>query len=147
MTQRTCKGASSQPPVEHRFKPGHSGNPNGRPPKLPRSWSNREFHRDVMKELNEEVPVTLNGRRQRLSKYRLVIRHAVNLAIKGDIQAMKFVMQVASRAAHGLADAHPEAAKNLQSLENRAMPLDESLEWQAMSRRFLRIARLKSRQL
>jgi len=36
------------PPVQHQFKSKTSGNPRGRPPKIERSFTERQWYRDVL---------------------------------------------------------------------------------------------------
>jgi hypothetical protein len=68
-------------PRHSRFKPGESGNPNGRPK------GKRNFKTDLLAELEETTSVRENGRDITISKQRAVIKSLINNAIKGDVRA------------------------------------------------------------
>jgi hypothetical protein len=50
-----------RPPVHSRFKPGHSGNPKGRPK------GQRNLASEIARAMAMPVPVTVNGRRKNVS--------------------------------------------------------------------------------
>jgi hypothetical protein len=75
-----------RPPKQTRFKPGQSGNPRGRPKRLP------TFKEDFNAELRERLLLRENGRERRLSKQRALIKALMALAIKGNVRAMNSVL-------------------------------------------------------
>jgi hypothetical protein len=75
-----------RPPKQTRFKPGQSGNPRGRPKRLP------TFKEDFNAELRERLLLRENGRERRLSKQRALIKALMALAIKGNVFAMNAVL-------------------------------------------------------
>jgi Family of unknown function (DUF5681) len=70
-----------KPPKRTRFKPGQSGNPNGRPK------GGKNLKTDLVEELSERVPVTENGRPLKISKQRLMVKALIAKAVKGDTRA------------------------------------------------------------
>ena len=80
------------------FPKGVSGNKHGRPKKLPRAFSDRQFMREQIEELEREVEV--NG--EKLPARQLMFRGALNAAIKSDPNARKFVLQAQENALEAL---------------------------------------------
>lgn len=80
--------ANNKPPVEHQFKPGHSGHRPGRPKG---SQSHATMLRDL---LNAPIPVLVNGRRTRKMKWRVMVEQQINAAVSGDLKAFQAVMQL-----------------------------------------------------
>jgi hypothetical protein len=76
-----------KPPRHSQFKPGQSGNPNGRPKKV----------KGVLEVLTKEVlaVVTLveqSGKRQRVSMLEAILKHCVRNAAKGNLKATAMVL-------------------------------------------------------
>jgi hypothetical protein len=69
------------PPAHTRFKPGHSGNPRGRPK------GTRNLKSDLLEELGERITLREGGREVRISKQRALIKSQVARALKGDSRA------------------------------------------------------------
>ena len=80
----TKKGAVGygQPPEHSRFKKGVSGNPSGRPKK------HASFQSDLAAELQEKLTLTENGKAQRMTKQRALIKTLTAAAIKSDMRAV-----------------------------------------------------------
>jgi len=70
-----------KPPRKHQFKPGQSGNPNGR------RKGSKGFKTELKEELNERVPITIDGKRRNISKRRLIIKALAAKAAKGNVAA------------------------------------------------------------
>jgi hypothetical protein len=68
-----------RPPRSTRFKPGQSGNLNGRP------RGAKNFAIAIGQELDSRVTVSENGRRRRISKREVIAKHLVNKAASGDL--------------------------------------------------------------
>ena len=75
-----------KPPKETQWKPGQSGNPNGRPKKI------KEFDKLFERELSETLRFEEGGQMRILSKRELIIKTTVNTALKGDRGALKLVL-------------------------------------------------------
>ena len=90
MTKKRQGSKSSgygKPPQHSQFKPGQSGNPNGRPTKS----KNTKKMLDEM--LSEKVTVTLGNRRTRVSRLEVMVRSAVKKAAQGDPRAFRNVVR------------------------------------------------------
>lgn len=80
------------PPREHRFKPGTSGNPRGRPKGA------RGLKTLVQELLDETVPVTVAGKRSRISKLKAALeRMAQRALVDGDMRAIEKMLHYAER--------------------------------------------------
>mgnify|MGYP003579086853 CR=1 FL=1 len=64
-----------KPPRETRFAKGQSGNPRGRP------RGSKSFRILLEEEWREKVTVVVNGKRQRISKKKLLVKGAVSRAV------------------------------------------------------------------
>jgi hypothetical protein len=78
-----------RPPKAHRFKPGQSGNPSGRPK------GSISMAALLRKALIETVEITINGRTRRVRKVELAIKQLVNKAAKGDARALNTILAMA----------------------------------------------------
>jgi hypothetical protein len=88
-----------RPPRSTRFKPGQSGNPNGRP------RGAKNFAIAIGQELDSRVTVTENGRRRRISKREVIAKHLVNKAASGDLKAIPLLLNEARARENDPADA------------------------------------------
>jgi hypothetical protein len=88
-----------KPPRSTRFKPGQSGNPNGRP------RGAKNFAVAIEQELVTRVTVTENGRRRRISKREVIAKHLVNKAASGDLKAIPLLLNEARARENNSADA------------------------------------------
>lgn len=75
-----------------RFRPGQTGNPNGRPRKL------TGVDAAVTRALQEKVTVTEQGRRRRKSKLEVTAAQIANKGAGGDLRAAKMAFDLAARA-------------------------------------------------
>lgn len=74
----TRRGSYRQPPKEHQFKKGQSGNPLGRPRK-----NHPPLSAIVAAELRKPVPVTQNGKRVMMSRLEAIVAKAIQDAMTG----------------------------------------------------------------
>ena len=74
-----------KPPKNSQFKPGHSGNPKGRPK------GTRNISTLVDDELNNNILIREGTRSYKIKKLDAIVKTMVNLALKGDVRATKWV--------------------------------------------------------
>ena len=75
-----------RPPKKTQFKPGQSGNPNGRPK------GEKNMETIIRRELDRRAPITENGKHKQVSKREIAIRQQVNKAAAGDLKSAGFVL-------------------------------------------------------
>jgi hypothetical protein len=76
-----------KPPKSTQFKSGHSGNPKGRPRK------SSTFADEIRAEMNSKIVATENGKSQKITKQRAIIkRHVIN-AINGNLGSAKLLIE------------------------------------------------------
>lgn len=85
-SEPTYEVGYGKPPQRTRFRPGQSGNRNGRPKKLP------TLPEALTKTLNERVVVTENGRQKTITKLEAVFKQLVNRAAGGDAKATRTLL-------------------------------------------------------
>jgi hypothetical protein len=106
--EKTYEVGYGKPPKETRFRPGHSGNPRGRP-KRPKSIQER-FER----ELARKVPVRDDDRVRKIPKIDLWVRRVIADAIQGSHQASRILIEM--RAASDEEIAKGVAEKSIEKL-------------------------------
>jgi hypothetical protein len=99
-----------RPPIEHRFKPGESGNPAGRPKGA------RRFTSDLLDELGEIVAVNNNDQKRAVTKQRAIASVLVSKALEGDAHAIATIIGACGRA---LGEQHAE--DEAEAPEDRAI--------------------------
>ncbi len=80
-----------KPPQSHQFKPGQSGNPQGRPKGA------RNFKTELREELSELITVREGDGEILVSKQRALIKQIVSSALAGDARAIMSLMTVCIR--------------------------------------------------
>lgn len=78
-----------KPPRHTQFKPGISGNTQGRPKGA------KNFATVIEKELRARIEVTENGKRKRISKREAIAKQTVNRAAAGDAKATSTLLNEA----------------------------------------------------
>ena len=112
-----------RPPKEHQFKPGHSGNPGGRPRKRGNS--------DALSILDEPVTIVQDGTVRTLSPREVTLRRMLKKAIGDDVlSAIIYLLDTFDR--HGLLAPPPETAGGVLTLPC-SMPLSMAV---TMAERF-----------
>jgi hypothetical protein len=81
-----------RPPKNSRFKPGHSGNPKGRPKHA------RNLKTEFLDELSEVIRVREGDREMKITKQRAFVKALVAAAIKGDMRAANALVSFCTRA-------------------------------------------------
>jgi hypothetical protein len=82
------KVGKGKPPKHTQFKSGQSGNPKGRPK------GKKHLAGIVESELYQPVSVNQNGKQKKLPAIVVALRQALSQAMKGDIKAIKFVVDL-----------------------------------------------------
>ncbi len=77
-----------RPPVHSRFKPGHSGNPKGRPK------GQRNFATEIARAMAMPVPVTVNGRRKNVSTITALVWRLREKALGGDHKSLQLLINL-----------------------------------------------------
>lgn len=80
-----------RPPKRHRFKPGKSGNPRGRPRK------SQSLENAILAELRKSITITENGKARRVTKVEALGMSAVGRALKGDHRLFVAVAAILAR--------------------------------------------------
>ena len=80
-----------KPPKHSQFKPGQSGNPNGRPK------GTKNLKTDLEEELKERIPIKEAGKAKKVSKQRAMVKALMAKAVGGDTKAVNIVMGMISK--------------------------------------------------
>lgn len=99
-----------KPPPHSRFRPGESGNPEGRPKGA------KNLETDLREELGERITVREGERQRRISKQRALLKSLTARAIKGDTKAASALLAMVLRV---LAPTDSEAPEAPLSAEER----------------------------
>lgn len=75
-----------KPPKKHQFKPGHSGNPKGRPKG---AKNEATILREIM---HQRMEVREGGRARKISRLEALLLRCLEAALKGDLKAMAFLL-------------------------------------------------------
>ncbi|MGI8568085.1 MAG: DUF5681 domain-containing protein [Methylocella sp.] len=103
-----------RPPREHRFRPGRSGNPRGRPKGA------RNLDSVVAATLGERIAVTENGRRKRITKLEAAVKQFVNRAASGEARSMQLLLALVQAS-----ESRPPQADPNEPTEADVIVLDE----------------------
>lgn len=91
-----------RPPVEHRFKPGQSGNPKGRP-------KGAKSPGTILREiLNRKIEIRQDGRVRKITVFQAILLKQAEDAIKGNSRSAAFIMNQLR-----LADGSPAEAQDV----------------------------------
>jgi Family of unknown function (DUF5681) len=84
------KVGPGKPPRHTRFKPGQSGNPNGRPK------GSKNFATILQQQLRKKVTITEDGRPKRVTVQEVIARRLANDSMKGTTKAMELLIRLTS---------------------------------------------------
>jgi hypothetical protein len=88
-SDRNYEVGRGKPPVSTRWKPGQSGNPNGRRKK--QGAANVAAINDAF---SERVTVTINGKAKTMTKKELVVEQMIAKILKGDLKALRRILKL-----------------------------------------------------
>lgn len=77
-----------KPPLHTRFKPGQSGNPNGRPKKKATTLAE-----SIARELNTPITVNEGGKHRKITKLDAIAKQITNKAVTGDHKATSLLIK------------------------------------------------------
>ena len=80
-----------KPPRHTRFKPGQSGNPNGRPK------GSKNFATILQQQLRKKVTITVDGKPKRMAVQEVIARRLANDSMKGTTKAMELLIRLTSK--------------------------------------------------
>lgn len=102
MSEKEGGGGYGNPPKEHQFKPGQSGNPAGRPKgaknKRPSKGLTNSLTEMVLSEADRLLHLSERGERLELPTAQVILRRMVNDAVKGSHRAQREFLKMASAA-------------------------------------------------
>ena len=98
-------GGYGRPPLHSRFKPGHSGNPNGRPK------ATVSFRSDFAEELAELIAVPGDGSKV-CTKRRAIVKKLVADSISGDAKDASALISLCAKLFPEYEEADPRAAED-----------------------------------
>jgi hypothetical protein len=87
----TGKVGYRKPPIEHRFKPGQSGNPRGRPKVLP------ELSELTAKELRRRRQVVIDGKNVSVTMLELVVKKLIASAAQANSKSLNFLLEMTAK--------------------------------------------------
>jgi len=87
MSEHDYEVGYKKPPKYSQFKPGQSGNPNGRPK------GSKNLATDLREEMAEQVSVNEAGTHKITTKQRAMLKALVAKALKGDTRAIGLLMK------------------------------------------------------
>ncbi len=124
MSRHDYEVGYGKPPMATRFKPGQSGNPRGRPKRIP------TLAECVEREARRTIVATEDGTARRMSKLDALAKRLMQQALKGDARSTQQVIhllaltQASAEAAHVAQDAERAGDEAvMQSLLQRLGPL------------------------
>jgi hypothetical protein len=92
--EKTYEVGYGKPPVSTRFQKGTSGNPSGKPKRVPRPLDPGMILESID---NEEIVVIDNGKRKRMTKAEIEFRQSFTKAIRGDLRAARLIANMAAK--------------------------------------------------
>jgi Family of unknown function (DUF5681) len=86
----TEKVGPGKPPRHTRFKPGQSGNPNGRPK------GSKNFATILQQQLTKKITITVDGKPRRVTVQEVIARRLATDSMKGTTKAMELLIKLTS---------------------------------------------------
>lgn len=103
-SEATYSVGYGRPPKHSQFKPGRSGHPKGRAP------LSRNLKTIVKQVVEEPVPLRVNGKVRRVSKFEALFQTLMNRAFRGDTKAVASIINIMKHVGYGteIAEVSPE---------------------------------------
>ena len=98
-----------KPTREHQWKPGQSGNPAGRPPKLERIALPVQLNRDVLERLDRPMTANIGNEIVELPTIRAIMEVQIRKALSGHAPSARFWVNMYVRVLESIAQREPEA--------------------------------------
>jgi hypothetical protein len=102
-----------KPPINKRFKGGQSGNPKGRPKKIP------DLSELIGEELDSTRFIVVDGKRVKLPVTKILVKQLVTLAMKGNPKAFFPVLEMVEK--------HQKAAARRDAQNRNPFPTKEEI--------------------
>jgi hypothetical protein len=83
-----------KPPVATRFKKGQSGHSSGRPKRVPEEFDPGGILQSID---SEEITLSINGKRARMTKAEIEFRQLFSKAIRGDLPSARLIADMATK--------------------------------------------------
>jgi hypothetical protein len=100
-----------------RFRKGHSGNRNGRPPKQKRAFSDRQLRADVLYAMEQETTITVDGKPRKVPLIHVIYQQLLRKGAAGDVRCMFKAIDLRQQ----LMEEHTAASNKLADLAARAL--------------------------
>jgi hypothetical protein len=107
------KVGPGNPPRHTRFKPGQSGNPNGRPK------GSKNFATILQQQLRKKVTITVDGKPKRMAVQEVIARRLANDSMKGTTRAIELLIRLTS--------AKSDAGAGKDAARETALPDEDAL--------------------
>lgn len=105
------------PPVEHRFKKGESGNPKGRPVKPERALNPRQIRRDIINVAETLTRIRTPEGERTVTIIEAVLVRLAHKAVNGHGPSIRYLMTLYERAVKEHHDLHPDVFGFLDLIE------------------------------
>ena len=104
---QSAKPGFANPPSQHRFKQGQSGNPKGRPK------GSRNLKTDLSALLRGNVEITVNGKRRRMTRQEAMLLSLFQRAVSKETGAARTLLDLVVKLQHSDDKSTVETAINL----------------------------------
>ena len=111
------------PPRATQFKPGQSGNPNGRP-----KGKAMTFAESIEKELQATIIANEGGTPRRMSKLQAIAKQQTNKALRGDHKATELLIRAVEPRAFEQIDNLSPVLREMRAIHERHRSTDRSGE-------------------
>ena len=118
MTRAAYEVGYRRPPLHTRFKPGQSGNPNGR------AKGSQNLRTLFNKILNEQIPLIDGNQSKKITKAEAIMRRLVIGALKGDSRSQMTLFRLAEQV--GQFEENPGQLQRIERVIVGWMPRDDS---------------------
>jgi hypothetical protein len=134
-----------KPPAEHRFKPGQSGNPGGRPPKAERAFLPTQTIRDILAVTEEERKVRSPTGTRKIATIEAVLRRLVQRALEGHGPSLRHIIALHEKAVRAHRDRFAELFGFVEMVEDDSIADPPPSANERFNRKFINDLRKKTR--